>query len=207
MPENASILLIDGEGQTRQRVSRVLGKAGWNVTASRNGAAGIDADSAEEFAVVVLGIPRAGGNDLLAAVRAQCPNAPVIALVNPGDSRSAADALNNGAFACLARSFHPEELRAAAQRAAELYALRKENQRLKQRVASLCARSVKRSGEYPDGWSMREVERAHIRRVLTHTGWNRTAAARLLGIDRKTLRNRIREFALEPEGNSGCQTP
>ncbi len=50
--------------------------------------------------------------------------------------------------------------------------------------------------EIPVTASLRDVERAHIERVLEHKNWNQSAAAQLLGIDRKTLRNKIREFKL-----------
>lgn len=50
--------------------------------------------------------------------------------------------------------------------------------------------------ELPVVASLREVECAHIRRVLQYKGWNQSAAAQILGIDRKTLRNKIREFKL-----------
>jgi len=41
--------------------------------------------------------------------------------------------------------------------------------------------------------SLREVEEAHIRRVLRQTGGNRRLAAEILGIDRKTLWRRLRK--------------
>lgn len=39
--------------------------------------------------------------------------------------------------------------------------------------------------------TLEEVERGHIRRVLESTGGNKSAAARILGIDRKTLREKL----------------
>jgi DNA-binding NtrC family response regulator len=52
-------------------------------------------------------------------------------------------------------------------------------------------------GNVPVTASLRDAELSHIRRVLQHTKWNQSAAAQVLGIDRKTLRNKIREFRLE----------
>ncbi len=49
--------------------------------------------------------------------------------------------------------------------------------------------------------TLRDVECAHIERVLKHKNWNQSAAAQLLGIDRKTLRNKIKEFHLEKESS------
>jgi DNA-binding NtrC family response regulator len=46
--------------------------------------------------------------------------------------------------------------------------------------------------------SLRDVERDHIRRVLKQCNWNRSLAAEVLEIDRKTLRSKIREFGFIP---------
>jgi len=43
--------------------------------------------------------------------------------------------------------------------------------------------------------SLKELERWHIRRVLTAVGGNRRAAARILGIDRSTLYRKLRQDA------------
>lgn len=48
----------------------------------------------------------------------------------------------------------------------------------------------------PVTYSLRDVERIHIQRVLEHKQWNQSAAAHALGIDRKTLRNKMKEFGL-----------
>ncbi len=44
--------------------------------------------------------------------------------------------------------------------------------------------------------SLAEVEKAHVARVLDACGWNRSAAARVLGIDRRTLFSKIKRFGL-----------
>lgn len=45
------------------------------------------------------------------------------------------------------------------------------------------------------GWSLREIERGYILAVLDHTGGHRSRAARILGIDRRTLYRKLREFS------------
>lgn len=42
--------------------------------------------------------------------------------------------------------------------------------------------------------SLRDIERDHIRKVLIQCNWNKSAAAAVLEVDRKTLRAKIREF-------------
>ena len=42
--------------------------------------------------------------------------------------------------------------------------------------------------------TLEEVERDHIERALVYTNWNRTHTARILGIDRKTLYEKIKKY-------------
>ena len=44
---------------------------------------------------------------------------------------------------------------------------------------------------------MREVERPLLETVLAHSGGSRTKAARMLGINRGTLRKKLRQHRLE----------
>jgi len=50
------------------------------------------------------------------------------------------------------------------------------------------------SGGLPD--SLAEMEKRHIASVLARTGWNITRAAKLLGVDRATVYNKIRRYQL-----------
>ena len=51
----------------------------------------------------------------------------------------------------------------------------------------------------PAGRALAEVERQHIKRVLEESGWNVHRAARLLGIDRVTLYNKIKKYGFKRE--------
>ncbi|HEY7726769.1 MAG TPA: sigma-54 dependent transcriptional regulator [Anaeromyxobacteraceae bacterium] len=44
--------------------------------------------------------------------------------------------------------------------------------------------------------TLAEVEKAHVEKVLALCGWNRSAAARVLGIDRRTLFSKIQRYGL-----------
>lgn len=46
--------------------------------------------------------------------------------------------------------------------------------------------------------TLREVEEQHIARVLEHVGWNKSDAARILGIERPTIYSKIKRHGLEP---------
>jgi DNA-binding NtrC family response regulator len=69
------------------------------------------------------------------------------------------------------------------------------------RAADLPLRLAGRRGAAAAGDSLAEVERAHVQRILGETGWNVSRAARVLGIDRVTLYNKIKRYGLErPRG-------
>ena len=59
-------------------------------------------------------------------------------------------------------------------------------------------------GDEPQGppasqdWSLKAAERRHILKVLNYTGWNRARAARLLGLSRATLYQKLSDYALSP---------
>jgi DNA-binding protein Fis len=48
----------------------------------------------------------------------------------------------------------------------------------------------------PFGISLQEVERALILKTLEDTGGNRSRAAEILGINRRTLQNKLKEYEI-----------
>ena len=51
-----------------------------------------------------------------------------------------------------------------------------------------------------DAWSLAEIEKEHIERVLARHRGNATAAAKQLGISRTTLWRKLREYGLSRRG-------
>jgi DNA-binding NtrC family response regulator len=77
-------------------------------------------------------------------------------------------------------------------------------------LAHLPAHLVARPALLPDGSgprTLREVEHAHILRTLTSTGGNKLRAARLLGINRMTLYNKLREIQAAVDDPGGVTVP
>jgi two-component system, NtrC family, response regulator HydG len=50
-----------------------------------------------------------------------------------------------------------------------------------------------------EGRRLEDIEKVHIERVLTESGWNLSRSARVLGIDRTTLYNKIKRYNLRSE--------
>jgi DNA-binding NtrC family response regulator len=57
---------------------------------------------------------------------------------------------------------------------------------------------VGKSAEELNARSLANIEKQHIQRVLIETSWRRTEAAKILGINRTTLYNKIKEYGLSP---------
>ncbi|MBZ6065235.1 sigma-54 dependent transcriptional regulator [Aeromonas schubertii] len=53
---------------------------------------------------------------------------------------------------------------------------------------------VRSEGGYPDEWDLARVERAHIEQVVACCDGNKSAAARILGVARKTLERKFKEW-------------
>ncbi|MBI5068288.1 MAG: sigma-54-dependent Fis family transcriptional regulator [Deltaproteobacteria bacterium] len=51
-------------------------------------------------------------------------------------------------------------------------------------------------GPLPNARTLAEVEKEHVGKVLALCGWNRSAAAKVLGIDRRTLFSKIQRYGL-----------
>ncbi len=52
----------------------------------------------------------------------------------------------------------------------------------------------------PSSMSLEENEREAIQRALAHTGWNKTAAADLLGISRRAIHYKIKKYGIDVPG-------
>lgn len=50
---------------------------------------------------------------------------------------------------------------------------------------------------YPLEWALAEVEKAHILQVVASFDGNKSAASRVLGVARKTLERKFKEWAIE----------
>lgn len=167
----ARMLLIDDDLAFCQVLARLLARRGIEVQARH------DADSAlaalGEFAPdgIVLDLKLGADNGLLLIrdLRQRCPQARIVLATGYASIATAVDAMRRGAWNYLPKPFDIEALaQSFAEPAAEAVP-----------APPAEAASLRRQG-----WE-------HVQRVLAECGGNVSAAARVLGVDRRTLQRRL----------------
>ncbi len=106
----------------------------------------------------------------------------------PGNVRELENTMERVVIFATSRSIDVEDIEAAGLRPGDGYLhprRRKDTDR---------GQSFTRNGR---PLTLQEVEKEHIKKVLEHTGGNRTEAAKLLKIDRKTLRLKLQRWGFE----------
>ena len=125
-----------------------------------------------EFAVVDLRISAESGLSLVRQLAALSPPARSVVLTGYGSIATAVEAIKLGALHYLTKPVEVEEI---------LAALRGQTPLMSETAAE------------PRTLSVRRAEWEHIQRVLSEHGGNISAAARALGIHRRTLQRKLRK--------------
>jgi DNA-binding NtrC family response regulator len=119
------ILIVDDEPAVRFAVEEALTTGGYTVIACANAAEARARAGEADVAITDLVMPDVDGLALLAELRRDEPDLPVILLTARGSERTAAAAIKAGAWDYLPKPFAVDELRAVVGRAAEARELRR----------------------------------------------------------------------------------
>src|SRR5207247_133076 len=98
--------------------------------------------AAPDIVLTDIRMPQVSGIDILAAVKEQDPETPVVLMTAQASLQSAIQAVNQGAFHYVQKPFSNDEIIALCRRAAEVRRLKSENKQLKQEI-----RRRERSGQ------------------------------------------------------------
>jgi DNA-binding NtrC family response regulator len=175
MKGSPRILVVEDDAAMRDLLADELREAGFEiVTAADGNEALAQLDAVDVNAVVTdLQMPGLSGDRLLDAVRAHKPQLPVVIITAYGTIDTAVRTIKAGAFHFLPKPFPMEQLVATIEEA------------------------LNPSPETPQ--SVAIVERDHILKTLTAVAGNKAAAARLLGLDRKTLYRKLKQYRITPQ--------
>jgi len=136
MTQQPSILVVDDELGILDVLRILLKGEGFDVATAQGGKAGLEAlkTSAPDIVLTDIKMPGVTGTDILAAVREQDPETPVILMTAQASLQSAIQAVNQGAFYYIQKPFSNDDLVAICRRAAEQRLLKAENKQLKQEI-------------------------------------------------------------------------
>ncbi|CAA6822941.1 MAG: Response regulator of zinc sigma-54-dependent two-component system [uncultured Thiotrichaceae bacterium] len=135
----ANILLIDDEPIALSNMQHILEKSGYQVAACKDGESGLNELQRQSFDLVLtdLKMPGIDGMDVLAHIRENLPDVPVIMITGHASLDSAVEAMKLGAYHYISKPFRLNEMREMIKGALELRRVKVENQELKEKISSL----------------------------------------------------------------------
>jgi len=144
MSINAHILVIDDEASLRQTTTRILQRAGYQVTSAANAGEGLAFISEHLFDLVYLDIrmPDMNGLELLKKIHAQQPDLPVILFTAQPDLNSAVEALRSGAADYLLKPLKPQTVIDRTQSILEAKAKEKHKREIQRQIEVLQAELI-----------------------------------------------------------------
>src|SRR5258708_6212094 len=130
------ILVVDDEENIRLVLRTLLKKHGYEVEVADSGEAALGALESFDPDVILTDVrmPRMGGLDLLATLRAKQHPATVIVMSAYGNVDLAIEAMKAGAYDYVSKPFKPDEIVLVLRKAEERETLRRENRALKQQL-------------------------------------------------------------------------
>ena len=136
MSTQPSILIVDDEQSILDTLRILLKNEGFEVVIAQGGKAGLEqlAAAAPDIVLTDIKMPGVTGIEILAAVKEQDPETPVILMTAQASLQSAIQAVNEGAFHYVQKPFSNDEIIALCRRAAEVRRLKAENKQLKQEI-------------------------------------------------------------------------
>ncbi len=173
----STILLVDDDAFFRDRLVRAFVKRGFDVhdAGSYDEAIPVIKDVRPQLAVIDLKMPGKSGLELITAARAIVPEILIIVLTGYGSIATATEAVRRGALYYLPKPAAVDDILNAFAR------------------DSSSPEDIEPSEFTPP--SLARVEWEHIQRVLADCDGNITAAAKKLGLHRRTLQRKLYKYA------------
>ncbi len=128
------ILIVEDEDKLRRVVELQLLSSGFDVDKAADAEQGLRLADRADLVLTDLRLPGMNGLELLAQIRRQNMQAPVIVMTAYGTVEAAVEAMKSGATDFLLKPFSLDHLMAIIQKALEMRALRDENRQLRQEL-------------------------------------------------------------------------
>src|SRR5258708_10789122 len=137
---SSDILIVDDEADIRELVGGIMQDEGHGARTAKNSDEALAAVAARRPSLVFLDIWLQGskldGLQLLAAIKQEHPELPVVMISGHGNIETAVSAIKNGAYDFIEKPFKADRLVLVAERALETSRLKREVKQLKQSAPS-----------------------------------------------------------------------
>ncbi len=143
-----TVLVIDDDAHIRTAIGKFLIARGHTVIEAANGERGVEVVESQAVDIVITDVkmPKMDGFEVLRRVRSVAPETEVIVITGVKEAENAFRALREGAFDFFNKPFKVEELNAAIQRTVRYQMIRKEKDRVQDRLDQFVAQERERSG-------------------------------------------------------------
>ncbi len=128
------ILVVEDEEKLRRVLELQLASAGFEVEKARTAEEALKVADRADLVLTDLRLPQMDGLELLAAIRRQNSQTPVIVMTAFGTIETAVEAMKTGATDFLLKPFSLDHLMTVVQKALEMRALRDENLQLREEL-------------------------------------------------------------------------
>ncbi len=130
------ILVVDDEENLRLVLRTLLRRNGYEVETAQSGeeALGLVDSFGPDFILTDVRMPKMGGLDLLATLKAKGNDATVIVMSAYGNTDLAIEAIKGGAYDYVQKPFKPDEVVLTLRKAEERELLRRENRALREEI-------------------------------------------------------------------------
>ena len=179
-PEAASqqprCLIVDDNDLLRDRLAEAISERGYQTATARNYEEAVRSvrETRPDFAVVDLKMPGKSGLDLIRTLRELSPETRSVVCTGFGSIANAVEAMHAGAVNYVTKPVDADELLAAFRKGAEP---ERETAELDYQPSTLA-----------------EAEWEYIQQILADCNGNISKAARLLGIERRTLQRKLKKM-------------
>lgn len=169
-------LIVDDNEMLRIRLAEAISERGYRTSTARNYDEAVRAirEQQPELAVVDLNMPGKSGLELLRTIKELSPETKSVVCTGFGSIANAVEAIHAGAVNYVTKPADADEILAAFRKVEEP----------DREVAAVDYQPV----------TLAEAEWEHIQQVLADCNGNISKAARLLGIERRTLQRKLKKM-------------
>lgn len=186
-PAQVRVLVVEDEVSLREQLIRAVTDFGFPATPASSGESAAKLNDAHPFdiAILDLGLPGMNGIDTLARLRQRAPNLQGIILTGSPSVPAVKAAIHLGIVEFLTKPCNRGELEQALDRA---------RRRLAPLRPLVRTDRTEEGGGRKEAQTLEEVERTHVLAALAQNKGDRTTTAKQLGVSRKTLYNKLRDY-------------